>query len=234
MGDLAEAGAVTKNAAQDRAAELIEQESRLAAIGLERMELQRQIAALTASRADLPLQSARDASQLKRNIEELQQQLTESEVRREVQVRADQAGKVAGIVVNPGQSVTPGQRMASLLPSGSALEAELYAPTRAAGFVRPGTEVLVRYDAFPYQKFGMFRGKVREVSLNAIPSNELARSGTEPVYRIRVQLDAQHVAAAGGSHALKPGMQLSASLVLERRTLAEWVLAPLYGMAGRL
>jgi membrane fusion protein len=245
MGELAEGGSVPRNIAQEKNADLLDQESRLAAIGLEQMELKRQLASAVAAATDLPLQAAREASQLRRAIEELEQQSTESELRRQVFIRADQPGRIAGVVIDRGQSVGPDQRLASLLPSGSLLEVELYAPTRAAGFVRAGTEVLLRYDAFPYQKFGQFKGKVREVSLNAIPMNELQRMGgrfpggadgasSEPVYRIRVFLERQEVEAAGGIHVLKPGMQLSASLVLEKRTLVEWVLAPLAGIGKRV
>jgi membrane fusion protein len=132
------------------------------------------------------------------------------------------------------------QRVASLLPAGSVLEAELYAPSRAAGFIHPGTAVLLRYDAFPYQKFGLFSGRVREIAAATVPLGDVQRPGadtpgaSEPVYRIRVQLDAQAVPASGQLRELKPGMQLAATLVLEQRTLAEWAIEPLLAMKGRL
>ena len=245
---LEKSGTVSKLAMTEKAADALEQESRLSAIELQRLSLQREIAALQAARLDLPHQAEREASLLKRNMEELKQQISESEVRRQVVIRADQAGQIAGVVVNKGQAVSVDQRIASLLPLGSRLEAELYAPTRAAGFIGVGTQVLLRYEAYPYQKFGQFRGSVREISLNTIPLGELQNLGasfvnqinnsggnaSEPVYRIRVQLDAQEIQAFGRAHRLKPGMQLAASLVLEHRTLAQWALAPLYGTAGQL
>ncbi|MFZ6721866.1 HlyD family secretion protein [Undibacterium sp. Ji49W] len=246
MADLGKSGNVSKVALNEKAADVIEQESRLASIELEQLALQREVATLSASRLDLPLQAERDASQLKRNIEELQQQVTESEARRQLVIRADQPGRVAGIVVNRGQSVFADQRLANLMPAGSKLEVELYAPTRAAGFVSPGTEVMLRYDAFPYQKFGQFRGVVKEVSVATIALDDVqiginnsvrqvaSSGGGEPVYRLRVQLDSTQVKAFGSSHQLKPGMQLAATLVLEHRTLAQWVLEPLYGMASQL
>jgi membrane fusion protein len=110
--------------------------------------------------------------------------------------------------------------------------------------VKIGTEVSLRFDAYPYQKFGQFKGLVREISLNTIPIGELLPSSnssmtplgkavvnaSEPVYRIRVQLASQQLVAFNKTHSLKPGMQLTASLVLEHRSIAEWVLAPLYGV----
>ena len=240
VADLAKDGAVSRNAASDKAAELMEQEARISALELERLAMQREIGSLGASRTDLPLQSGREASQLLRDIEALKQQASESEARRELLVRAEQPGRIAAIVLDEGQAVTADQRVASLLPEGSVLEAELYAPTRAAGFIRPGTEVLLRYDAFPYQKFGQFKGRVREISQATVALGEVQRGAaggtgiSEPVYRIRVRLDAQQIGAGGQPRALMPGMQLGATLVLEQRTLAEWALEPLLGIKGRL
>jgi membrane fusion protein len=244
VADLARDGAIARNAASDKAADLVEQEARVSALELERLAMQREIGSLGASRADLPLQSGREASQLQRDIEALKQQASESEARRELLVRAAQPGRIAAIVLDQGQAVTADQRVASLLPDGSVLEAELYAPTRAAGFIRPGTEVLLRYDAFPYQKFGQFKGRVREISQATVALGEVQRAAggagapgmgaAEPVYRIRVRLEAQQFTAAGQARALMPGMQLGATLVLEQRTLAEWALEPLLGIQERL
>lgn len=237
LNSLATEGSVSKNAASQKAAELLEQEVRMSSIEGQRLGVLRDIAALTAQRNDLPLQRSREASELQRSLEELNQQASESEAKRQLVVRANQTGKLAGIVVDQGQAVSGEQRMASLLPKDSKLEAELYVPTRAAGFVRPGTEVLLRYDAFPYQKFGQFHGHVREVSLTTVALGDLqaaAATPSEPVYRVRVLLDAQEVKSERGVHALKPGMQLSATLVLEHRTLVEWVFEPLLGISGRL
>ncbi|MTV40669.1 HlyD family secretion protein [Duganella radicis] len=230
LSSLATEGSVPKNAASQKAAELIEQESRVSALEGERLSIQRDIEALTALRSDLPLQSGREASSLKRSMEELKQQASENEAKRQIVVRADASGRLAGIVVDQGQAVSGEQRLASLLPKDSQLEAELYVPTRAAGFVRPGTKVLLRYDAFPYQKFGQFNGQVREVSMTTISLAELKPAASaEPVYRVRVRLDKQDQ-----PQTLKPGMQLSATLVLERRTLMEWIFEPLLGISGRL
>jgi membrane fusion protein len=100
--------------------------------------------------------------------------------------------------------------------------------------------VLVRYQAFPYQKFGQYRGVVREISSSALQPSEitlpLARdpASTDPLYRIRVSLDSQMVQAYGRREPLKSGMQLEASLVLEHRKLYEWVIEPLISVTGRL
>ena len=155
---LEKSGTVSKLAQNEKEADAIEQESRLAANELQQLTLQREVATLQAQQLDLPHQTERDTSLLQRHIEELKQQISESEVKRQIVIRAEQAGQVSGIAVHQGQAVSADQRLASIVPQGSRLEVELYAPTRAAGFVKVGTPVLLRYDAFPYKKFGQFHG----------------------------------------------------------------------------
>jgi len=240
VGELAKVGQMSKITASEKAAEQLEQLSRLASIEVQRQTLQREITSLAASRTDLSLQGTREASQLQREIEELKQRLSEQEAKRQLVIRAEQAGKVAAIVVTPGQAVLENQRMASILPEGSDLEAELYAPSRDIGLIGKDTKVVLRYEAFPYQKFGQFSGQVSEISQATILPNELSQyvgtsqsaAPTEPVYRIRVHLAAKSVKTKGKEYALKPGMTLSASLILEYRTIAEWIFEPLADLAS--
>lgn len=149
---------------------------------------------------------------------------------------------VSAINADPGQAVVTNQTLASLLPSGTVLQAELYAPSRAAGFIKPGMAVLLRYQAFAYQKFGQQHGRVREVSSTAMSPEDMALPGAtmttggtgQPLYRVRVDLERQAVTAYGIPQPLKSGMLLDASVLLEKRRLYEWVLEPLYTVTGRL
>ena len=111
------------------------------------------------------------------------------------------------------------------------------APSRAAGFVKPGMPVLLRYQAYPYQKFGQAHGRVREVSASAMRPDELAQANgpaAEPMYRVRVALERQAVTAYGAERPLMSGATLDATVLLERRRLYEWVLEPLYTISGRI
>jgi membrane fusion protein len=141
---------------------------------------------------------------------------------------------VATLLAAPGQAVVAGQTLATLLPAGAALQAELWVPTRAAGFVHPGTPVWLRVDAFPYARFGQLPAHVREVSRSAVHAGELGESDGaaappgQDVFRVIVTLDTVPADAAPAWRAsLKAGMRVQASLVAERRTLLQWALEPL-------
>ncbi len=238
--DLRKSSFVSEAQLQEKAADVIDQQSRLRGLERNRTALKLDLATLEGDLRDQPLKARREASTLERNVAEIQQDLAESEARRRIVVLAPQAGVVTAIAAEPGQSVSTSQPLASILQTDGRLEAELYAPTKAVGFIQAGTEVLVRYQAFPYQKFGQYRGVVREISRSALQPSEitlpLARDpgSTDPLYRIRVSLDSQEVRAYGKAEPLKSGMQLEASLVLEHRKLYEWVIEPLISVTGRL
>ena len=224
---------------QDKQAELLDQRQRLADIRRTVASSNRDLASTEADLRDLQVQGQRELAGIERNISSIEQDLTESESRREVLVRAPQAGMVTAITGSLGQTVAGNTVLASVLPAGSNLEAEIYAPSRSAGFIRPGMNVRLRYQAYPYQKFGQYRAVVREVANTALRPEELGVAGVgsqggEPLYRIRLQLEKQGVLAYGKSIPLKSGMLVDASVELEHRHLYEWVLEPLFSISGRI
>lgn len=107
-----------------------------------------------------------------------------------------------------------------------------------------GQTVLIRYAAYPYQKFGMGEGEVTEVSKSPYAVQELpthvaatmqtlAQAG-DPVYRVTVRLKDQRINAYGTQHALKPGMLAEADIVQDTRKLWEWALEPLFSVSGKV
>lgn len=117
-------------------------------------------------------------------------------------------------------------------------DAELLVPSSAIGFVRDGTKVVLHYQAFPYQKFGVQRGTVVDVSRSALSPSEVftllgRQAPAEPLYQVKVAVSTQTVQAYGKRVPLMPGMAMDADLLLDHRRVIEWVFEPLYGMARR-
>jgi membrane fusion protein len=240
--DLGAQGFVSSAQLQDRQGELLDQRQRLAELERTKAATNRDLAKVRADLRDQRIQAQREQEGASRSIATLEQDLTENEARRQIVVRAPQDGFITAINAELGQTVTASQTLVSLLPKDTQLIAELYAPSRAAGFVRPGMAVLIRYPAYPYQKFGQHAGRVKEVSSTAmrpdellLPTPSVAQGSTgELLYRVRVALDRQAVTTYGDQQPLKSGMALDASVLLEKRRLYEWVLEPLYTVTGRL
>lgn len=91
------------------------------------------------------------------------------------------------------------------------------------------------YDAFPYQKFGVGRAKVVKIARSPTSPEELPLDlqAKESQYRLLAALDDQQMRAYGKALALTPGMRLKADLVLERRSLLDWLLEPLLAAKRR-
>ena len=211
--------------------------------------LQRQRAALSkelgAAQADLPAIQSRARTALdqldqklsgaRQNIAE-QTRRSEREVKRDMLIVAPVDGTVTNIGPSQGQTVAADARFATVLPKDSPLHAELLVPTRAIGFVQPGQKVTLRYEAFPYERFGQYAGKVDSVGRTVwTPGDSVGPLAVrEPVYRIVVDLDRQDISAGSDTFPLRAGMVVSADLLLERRTLLEWLFQPVLQLRQRM
>lgn len=229
-----------RDQAQDNA---LRQEADQQSLERERAVLAREHAGLVADLASLPLRNAAELAETDRTIAALDQEIAETEARRQIVVTAPQDGIVSSVQAEVGSSVGMSVPLLSIIPAGSTLRAELFAPSRAIGFVTPGQSVLLRYEAFPYQKFGRYEGQVVRVSHTSVSAAELPQQlsglntlydGTAPIYRITVALARQEANAYGRPVALQPGMQLEADVLVEKRRLIEWVFDPLYTLTGRM
>jgi membrane fusion protein len=222
---------------QTKTEELLGLQAQRQALERQRGAHAREMATVEAQRRDLPLDNAKKLGEIERERAELAQLGAESESRRSLVVRAPQDGVVSGVIAQPGQTVTPAVALASLVPSDAKLQAHLYAPSSAVGFLRAEQSVLLRYDAFPYQKFGSQHGRIEQVSLaplNAAELTGLSSATREPMYRIAVTLARQDMPTGAEVRPLVPGMQLEADVPIERRRLFEWLFAPVIGVAGRV
>jgi membrane fusion protein len=221
-----------------------QQEQALLELTGERQTLERQatsiyrgMAQMEQSLHELRAQRQAQLATIRRDRALLNQERVQQETHGELLMKAPVAGLVASRLVQGGQALKAGQPLLSLLPRGSELRAQLMVPSRAIGFVKPGDIVLLRYEAYPYQKFGHYRGRVRRISRSAVNPGEstaLAGNGqvTEPYYRVSVTLEAQTVMTYGRQEPLRPGMALEADILGEHRKIYEWLLEPLYSLRG--
>lgn len=187
---------------------------------------------------ELPAQQRATDAGFERDLASLEQETLEVSARSALTINAPVNGTISNILAKPGQAVQTGQPILSVLPADAQLEAELLVPSRAVGFIEPGDKVLLRYQAFPYQKFGHQTGHVTRISRSALSQAELqsvssVSSNGEPLYRVTVRLARQAITAYGKPEMLRPGMLLEADVMGERRSLIEWIFEPLYSVTGR-
>jgi membrane fusion protein len=197
--------------------------------------------------ATVAISTADEIDALKSKILDMDEKLANSEARRSIQIHAPETGVATAIVGHPGQVVSTGSPMLKIVPQPAIMHVELLAPSSAIGFIHQSDRVLLRYSAFPYQKFGEYGGTVMTVSDAALTPEEVQRllSGappttqdqpaeasptkeTGPFYRIIVKPDSQFVSVYGEERKLPANMRVQAYALLNRQLLYEWILEPLH------
>lgn len=238
-------GFVSQAQTQQKQEDLIDIESRLGALARSKTQLGNNLISLSAERQQLAQELDAELAQFKRAEATVAQETVQNQDRKRSLVVAPQAGTLTALNYHVGQALAAGQPLATLVPGQGGttpLEANLYAPSRTAGFVKPGQKVLIRYQAFPYQKFGLHGGEIVDVSRTPFAPAELpaniagtvfGNAASEGLYRIRVRLERQTIQVYGESQAIKPGMTLEADIVQDRRRIWEWIAEPLLALSPR-
>jgi membrane fusion protein len=233
-------GFVSPAQVQAKAEEVLALRAQARALDRQRASLARDRAELDGELANLPMRTREALGRIARDLAEVGQAAAEQEPARRLLVRAPRDGRVAAVLADPGQSVSAGGVLATVVPHEAALQVHLFAPSRAIGFVEPGKVVRVRLDAYPHARFGHRVGRVLAVSRVPIPPSELASAGPsmpladagEALYRVTVALDASP--ADDAERPLVAGMRVQASVLLDRRSVGSWLLEPVLRFRDRV
>lgn len=228
-------GVTSKFAYQQRERERLSGAMQLQATRRQKAVMEGQLLELRMKLEKLPMTDSLSQIQSQENISRLKQQLVQMQVAKGYQVISPADGTVATILLSEGKHTTDGLPVMTILPDDNELLVELYVPSQASGFLKLNQEVLIKYRAFPYQKFGVHKGHIAEISKTIIDPREVKVPLTLPeaTYRVRVELDKQTVRSFGNDIALRSGMLVDAEIVRDRRTILEWVLEPLYSIRGK-
>jgi membrane fusion protein len=219
--------------------ENIDDKAKLEAMERSRVTLQREQIQIEATLREMPMRRLTQFAEIDRNVSALDQELAEAEARRKIVISAPYDGVVTALQAEKGSGAQANVPLMSVVPEGADLQASLYGPSRAIGFVKPGQKVSIRYQAFPYQKFGAYAGTVTSVSKSAMNPAELPQqlagiyAPAESLFRINIKLDRQTATTYGEAATLQAGMQLEADVVTDSRRLIEWMFEPLFTLTGK-
>lgn len=150
---------------------------------------------------------------------------------------ATTSGVITNLQVKVGQQISPTIPILSIAPQNSNLDLHFLIPVKAIGFIEEGQILKIRYDAFPYQKIGLYSGILDSISTTILLPQELSSAPvrpTGPFYKATAKLHETSVSAYGKQFPLRPGMTLQADIKLDDRSFIEWLLEPIYSVKGSL
>jgi len=225
---------ISQAALLDSKTDVFDQERALHELQRSNVQLDADLHKIHADLTIAPLTLRTQLAEKDQSIADVEAQLAENGYIRNTVVRATIEGTVSTVLCQPGLQIQPTNAMATLVPKYDRLEARLYAPSKSIGFLRVGDTAMLQYPSFPYEKFGHFPSKV--ISISSTPLSPLEytfRTGLstpEPMYEVVAVLPSQQITAAEERHTLQPGMTAEADIVLDSRTLMEWILRPFLGL----
>jgi len=186
--------------------------------------------------AQLPARSANRVAALRVAAAEIDSRLAVAEGQRAYLVVAPASGRVSALQASMGNQADPTRPLMSIVPEGEELQAVLFVPERAIGFVATGQDVRLSLDAFPFQRFGAQFGTITAISRTLLRPDQLSagvQPSTEPAYRATVVLRAQNITAYGRNIPLQADMQLRADIIFDRRGFIQWLFDPVLSARGR-
>ena len=123
---------------------------------------------------------------------------------------------------NIGKVVQAGQTLVEIAPAGEPLVLSAIVPNKEAGFIAQGMSAQVKFDAYPYQDYGVISSKVISISPDAESDERLGE-----VYRVKVALERDYITENQQPIKLKAGQTASVDIVIRRRRILDVLLDPI-------
>lgn len=171
---------------------------------------------------------------------ELQKERLSTDESGAIIIRAIAGGMVDSLSVTVGQMVNPGDSLLQIIPQHiDHFSLVTWVPNDAIPYLAAGDRVNIRYEAFPAQKFGLFRGTISVISRSPASPQEMltyqgaprtAMSAAVPYYKVIIRPEKQIIVYADKRMSLENGMQAKSTLFLEKRKIYQWMIAPFYDM----
>ncbi|HFT1683956.1 HlyD family secretion protein [Providencia stuartii] len=170
---------------------------------------------------------------------DLQKQLSEANANNTLFILSPIDGFIDTLNVNEGQLIDPGENIIKIIRSDeSGYQLILWVPSSSVPYLNVKDKIKIRYDSFPYQKFGQFSGSISMISKLPISKNEMLLYSSSPVnlqssfntsfYKVIVELDNQSIKYKNKTLYLSNGLKAEAILFLEKRPLYQWVTSSYY------
>jgi HlyD family secretion protein len=160
-----------------------------------------------------------EISQTQSQIKSLELQLKERVVRSPID------GTIFELpITKPGSVVQPGQRIAQIAPKGATLVLKAQMLSQESGFVKVGMPVKIKFDAYPFQEYGVVKGRVSWISPDAkIQENSPTRIET---YQVEIALDKPYIETGNKRILLTPGQTATAEVIVRQRRVIDFILDP--------
>jgi hemolysin D len=127
-------------------------------------------------------------------------------------------------IKKPGTVVQPGQVVAQIAPRKIPLVLKANMPSQQSGFLKKGNLVKIKFDAYPFQDYGVLAGRVIRVS----PDSKLVETsqGKIETFELDISLDKPYIQSGNKRIPLTAGQTATAEVIVRQRRLIDFILDP--------
>ena len=168
----------------------------------------------------------RQINSLKSQIAQTTKEITSLQIQMQQRiVRSPIDGIVFELPVSkPGEVLQTGQRIAKIAPQNSGFILKAKMPVKETGLLKKGMPVKVKFDAFPFQEYGIIAGKVSWISPDSKVDPKVP-AGTEN-YELRISLHKSYIQNGNQRIPLTPGQTANAEVIVRQRRVIDLLLDP--------
>lgn len=127
-------------------------------------------------------------------------------------------------VQHPGAVLQSGQALAQVAPKGAPLVFRAQMPSQESGFLRMGMPVKLKFDAYPFQDYGIVQGHLRWISPDS--KVEETPQGKVETFELEIALEQTYIQTQNKRIALTPGQTATAEVIVRQRRLIDFILDP--------
>ncbi len=212
---------------------LLEAERASEAARSHQAELRRELTAMEAERsafeASWRQKMLEDLLAVSRERDAISDQLQKASLRQNKVILTAPADAVVLEVakLSQGSIIREAEPFVTLVPIGKELEAEVQIESQDVGYLKMGSQVHVKLDAFPYQKHGMLEGSLRTISQDSFRREPANSNISDAYYGGRVAFKSTKLDQMPPGSTLLPGMTVSAEILVGKRSVMSYMLWPL-------
>jgi|GEM_PF-5606127 len=153
------------------------------------------------------------------------QSMLSQESRYKLNITAPNDGKIISINVKPGDYVQNNQMTVITAQNNYELKGYIYAPTQTRARIKLNQKINIKFDAFPYQKFGLGSAKIKRISETIVKTEkiQIPLKNTQNYYQVEIELDHQFVNKSNPELKLTNGMNIIAEIPYDKRPIWQWI-----------
>lgn len=179
-------------------------------------------------------QKKQEIVELKRNINLIEIEIIKYNKEEFYLINSPIDGFIATTIFKEGQYVNLTKPLIKILPKNSELIANLFVPINQSGFLNKNSKITIRYDAYPYKRFGSYQAVIESIDESVLTDDEDEKSIQigQPYYKLTASLRSQYVTIYGHKKKLQQGMTVTAIVRGSKRKLWQWILDPIFSIYG--